>query len=200
MTNKNIEIWKDIEGYEGFYQVSSFGNVKNKINDMILKPYVSTKGYLKVCVSKKMDVSTGKRVAIEFYVHRLVASTFIQNPDNKPQVNHINGVKTFNFQENLEWINNSENHLHRFRVLHQKPSALGKFGKNNPLSKPINQLSKSGDQIKTWECLMQIERDLGFPATNISAVCRGKAKTYKGYKWEFSKAKAEMQIGGFNRG
>lgn len=104
------EIWKDIQGYEGLYQVSNFGNVRSlKYNHTkeikLLKPQTTPKGYLWVCLK-------GKKVM----VHRIVANTFISNLDNKTQVNHINGDKTDNRKENLEWCTNSENQLHAYKL------------------------------------------------------------------------------------
>lgn len=115
-----MEIWKDIIGYEGLYQVSNLGNVKSigrmlyDINkkenviykrDKLLKYAINHKGYkivkLQKCCSKKT-----------ISIHRLVALTFIPNPDNLPQVNHIDGNKQNNCVSNLEWCDNTYNHNH----------------------------------------------------------------------------------------
>ena len=116
-----IEEWKDIQGYEGLYQVSNLGNVKNlerivkcklqktkTIKEHLLKKSVNKFGYEYVCLSN--DSITRK-----IKVHRLVAQAFIPNPLNKPQVNHINGIKTDNKVENLEWCNNQENMAHAIK-------------------------------------------------------------------------------------
>lgn len=97
------EIWKDIKGYEGLYQVSSWGNVKGKKG--ILKPYITEKGYLKVGLFK--DGKNHKK-----RVNRLVAEAFIPNPLNLPQVNHKDGNKKNNSVSNLEYCTNSENRNH----------------------------------------------------------------------------------------
>jgi len=121
-----MEIWKDIKGFEGYYQVSDNGRVKGLDRTIKMKSRTGTPflypmkgkvlsesrhrdGYAKVCLY---------RVAVKtFQVHRLVAQAFIPNPDNKPEVNHINGIKDDNRRENLEWSTKLENHLHAVNVL-----------------------------------------------------------------------------------
>lgn len=105
-----MEIWKDIKGYEGLYQISSLGRIKSlkrkiykrKCNDTIVSLKPNNKGYCKVILH-----NNGKRKAV--FVHRLVAEHFIDNPDNLPQVNHKNEIKTDNNVENLEWISANDN-------------------------------------------------------------------------------------------
>ena len=106
-----MEIWKDVPGYENFYQVSSIGRIKSlprrgRKQSRILKPTYDRKGYLGVDLFKDKE---RKRCR----VHRLVALSFIPNPENKPEVNHIDGIKTNNVIENLEWNTTSENLNHR---------------------------------------------------------------------------------------
>lgn len=98
-----MEIWKDIEGFEGRYAVSSWGRVKGLHG--ILTPYENHKGYLKVGLLRN-----GKRVKRR--VHRLVAQAFIPNPENKPEINHIDGNKKNNSFSNLEWVTGEENREH----------------------------------------------------------------------------------------
>ena len=96
------EIWKNIKGYNGLYQISNLGNIYSLYTNKILKPFINEKGYLRIDLK-----GNGKRKI--FKVHRLVAEHFINNPNNYKEVNHINGVKTDNRVENLEWCTRSHN-------------------------------------------------------------------------------------------
>lgn len=106
------EQWKDIPGFEGLYQISDLGRVFSVRRGKLRKLNNTGRGYMQVMLSKE-----GRR---EYpLVHRLVAETFIPNPENKPHINHINGNKSDNRVENLEWCTMSENLCHRHRVLNQ---------------------------------------------------------------------------------
>ena len=115
------EIWRDIAGYDNMYQVSNLGRIKSlprkmkasigfaSVRGRIMKPAIDSKGYLRCALSKDNVLRT-------FKVHRLVAAAFIPNPNNYPQINHINGDKRDNRVENLEWCNNSMNQIHAYRL------------------------------------------------------------------------------------
>jgi hypothetical protein len=106
MGNYTGEIWKDIEDYEGLYQVSNYGRVKSlKKGALIMKPQTSKDGYKKI--NLRRDNKT-----FSFKTHRLVAKAFILNPDNLPEVNHIDGNKINNHVSNLEWITHAKNMIH----------------------------------------------------------------------------------------
>lgn len=103
------EVWKDVVGYEGRYVVSNMGNVREVGAATNLKQYGSGNGYLIVSLN---DGSKRKNRLL----HRVIATAFIANPDNKPQVNHINGIGVDNRLENLEWVTVSENQRHAVRT------------------------------------------------------------------------------------
>lgn len=129
--SKNLEIWKDIPGFEGIYKISNFGEVKSlsriikreKVgdfirNEKILNPFLISAGYfcIKVINNQKSE---------HFRIHRLIAILFIPNPYNKPEVNHINGIRTDNRIENLEWVNERENCCHGNRTKNKSSQYVG---------------------------------------------------------------------------
>lgn len=172
-----MEIWKDIKDYEGLYQVSNLGRVKS-LNyrhigkERILKPLKAINGYLFVILYKdgKKDI---------FRVHRLVAETFIPNPENKPEVNHKSENKTDNRVENIEWIWHKDNCNHGTRN-----ERVSKKLTNGKLSKPVLQFTLDGEFVREWPSTQECGRN-GFIYQKISLCCRGKQKSHKGYKWKY---------------
>lgn len=106
----NNEEWKSINDYEGLYEINSAGTVRSlyKRNyHKVILPRTDRAGYVTLRLSRNISTSTK-------YLHRLIAMIFIPNPENRPEVNHINGIKTDNSIENLEWVTHSENMNHAF--------------------------------------------------------------------------------------
>lgn len=179
------EIWADIKGYEGLYKISSLGTVKalpnnpTHLKELILTPSKNSSGYLKVELYKD-------KVSKMYYVHRLVALTFIPNPYNKPQVNHKDGNKLNNTVENLEWVTKSENQKHAIKHGLRTPSPMtGKFGKLNHNSKSILQFDLNGNLIRKWDSISEAARYYGCNRNSISNVLLGYRKTCKGYVWKY---------------
>lgn len=179
------EIWKDIPGYEGFYQASSFGNIRSRYR--VLKPQQCTNGYLFVCLSVRGKVSQHR-------VHRLVAMTFIDNPNNYPEVNHIDEDKTNNNISNLEWISVYLNRMHgtRNKRAHshgvcrgEKNPMYGRLGAANPLSKAIIQLDFNGNIVGEYAGIKEAARMTGANASSISRAAKGKIKSTHGYVWKY---------------
>ena len=173
------EIWKDIKGYEGLYQISNFGRVKSfvKKEPKILKCGLTGIGYYTVNLCNAKNRSSKK-------IHRLVAEAFIPNPNNLPCINHKDGNKLNNYFGNLEWCTSSHNNKEAYRLGLRKPLK----GKNNYYSKKlmtkIYQYDLYGNFIKEWESQSSIQRELGFWQQNINKCVHGKRKKAHGYIWK----------------
>lgn len=160
------EEWKDIEGYEGLYKVSSFGRIKSLYGgeERIMKQANHGHGYLMCALTKNGKLKS-------FTVHRLVAKAFIPNPSNLPQVNHIDENKENNRVDNLEWCDGKYNYFYGNHVAQ--------------FCKKIAQYDLDGNFIQSFQSAKEVERTLGFAQQNISSCCRGKLEKAYGYKWKF---------------
>ena len=179
-----LEKWKPIKGYER-YEISSIGNVRNSKTGRILKKDKS-RNYYEVVLSQQ-----GKTK--KYAIHRLVAEHFINNPKNKPQVNHKDGNKLNNNIENLEWVTVSENIKHSYTNGLQIHNQLGKFGWNSFRGKPVKQIDiKSGEIINEFGSMADAARQLNIRySQNIKACADEITKSCAGYKWEYSRKVGE---------
>lgn len=184
------EIWKSIEGYEGKYEISNLGRVKSLEDrnghprEMILKPRISKNGYLYLNLWRN---SIGKAKKI----HRMVANAFCPKNDNPQCVNHINGVKTDNRAENLEWCSYSYNIKHAVKhglitpTIGEKDGMYGVHGKEHPSSKPVIQYDLQGNYIREWENAVEAGKVLNLGAGGIQRCARGERKSAFGYRWKY---------------
>lgn len=164
-----VEIWKDVVGYETLYQVSNLGRVKSLGNDKtkkekILKLEKRKTGYLQAHLSKN-----GKTKLI--YVHRLVAKSFIENPNNLEQINHKDENKGNNNVNNLEWCTPKYNINYGTRL--------------SKMSNPVLQIDENDNIIAEYESIRCAARMLGVHNQNIQSCCAGKLKTAYNYKWKY---------------
>ena len=166
-----MEIWKDIKGYEGKYQVSNFGNVKslnyrNTGKEHLMKPILQTTGYFYVRLCNKPNKI--------YSIHRLVADAFIPNPENLPCVNHKDENKTNNHVDNLEFCTQLYNNEYGTRLKRVSESLL-----NNPkLSRKVYQYTIDGKFVREWESTQECRRN-GFNHSHIVSCCKGERKTHK---------------------
>lgn len=192
------EIWKPVKGYEGLYEVSNLGRVKRLARDIaqknpnpvsndicvqhieerILKTRPNKSGYPLILLRGSSD---GKRRG--FSVHRLVAKAFIPNPDNLPQINHKNEIRSDNRVENLEWCTNHYN-MHYGNC--QRRIYEGQH------FKPVDVYTKDGKFLKHYESLVEAARATGVSTGTVSWICQGitrngvKRQTAKGYRFKYS--------------
>jgi hypothetical protein len=191
------ELWKDVDGYEGLYQVSNLGNVRsvdreyevtrNGVTFMSRKegkrltPVRRRHGYLGVMLYGKGGHA--KRGFRTFSVHRLVAKAFIENPNGYTEVNHLDECKTNNRADNLEWCDRKYNT--NYGTTQKRRSEIMKNDSRS--SKKVMQMDIHGNEIKIWPSLHEIQRQLGYWPSTISNCCnhRKQTTTAYGYRWEY---------------
>ena len=168
------EIWKDIDGYAGKYQVSNEGNVR-RVSKRTLKPQKRRHGYLSVWLYD------GHNHAIQVSVHRLVASAFVPNPNGYLEVNHKDENKQNNRADNLEWCTRSENCLYAGRS-----KRIAEKNTNGKKSKPIVQLTLDGEVVRVFPSLQEAGRN-GYAASNICRCAQGHPNypNAYGYVWKY---------------
>lgn len=189
------EEWKDIKGYENYYQISNLGRIKSSIwfngheyihREKILKP--QNNKYLTVRLAKNKKIK-------QYTIHRLVAIHFIENKENKPYVNHIDGNKHNNRVDNLEWCTAKENTNHAYnnglikKITNKKKEAIlnnvkKAWGKNR---KRVRQYDLKGNLIREYKSVSEAGKINNIPFSNISNCCRKNVHTAGGYIWKYAK-------------
>lgn len=167
------ELWRDVNGYEGLYQISNLGRVKSlkrknkyKHNEEIIMKELFDGNYLFIRLSKNSKKKN-------FLIHRLVAEAFIKEIKGKEYVNHKNGIKTDNRVENLEWVTASENTIHAI-----------KNGLKRLPNKKIIQIDNN-KIVKHWNSIKEASETLGINRANIGACCRNERKRAGNYIWKY---------------
>lgn len=175
------EVYKDIPGYEGRYQVSNFGNVVS-LNYLFTKkekqltPVKHHGGYLIIHLGKD-------KIRM---IHTLVAEVFIPKEEGKRFVNHIDGNKHNNRVDNLEWVTSKENMNHAIRTGLRNPHKNNHpKGADTPNSRAIYQCSKDGKVIKKWDCISDAARSINCRPSSICNNASGRIKSLHGFVWKY---------------
>ena len=172
-----MELWKEVEGTNGALLVSDQGRVKSLLRDgRILKPTPDSKGYLRL----RVTINRERRA---YKVHRLVAMAFVDNPEGKPQVNHINGDKTDNRACNLEWVTNKENAHHAINNGLWDSLFEGAMLEDERRKKPIVAVCIKTGEIIDFDSVAEAERFVG--SRHITDVLKGKRTKAKGYTFAY---------------
>ena len=188
------EIWKDVAGLEKWFEVSNKGRVRSKdrlvnsrwgndikkpVKGKIMSQRKIYNGYY--CVHLHVSEINYNRTN---FVHRLVAQAFINNPNNLPQVNHIDENKENNCVENLEWCTAKENNLHGNRSK-KVLNSQRKRNKHFTGTKIVQLDSKNGNVINIWDSMSEAVRQCGFSLNGIYSCCNGRILTHRGFKFMY---------------
>ena len=167
------EVWADIIGYEGLYQVSNLGRVKSLTRNKCIAVHNTSNGYLQVHLYKETKPKY-------LYIHRLVAETFCDGKSSiNTEVNHIDGNRTNNLSSNLEWCTRSQNHKTNIYIARQKAAKAKK-------SISVKQYDMSGNFIREYSTLHDAEKFSGAYRKDINSCCKGLFKTAGGYVWQYA--------------
>ena len=174
----NTEIWTDCYGYEGLYEVSDMGNMRNVKTGRVFSGYRDAKGYVKTTLTNEYGQQKTEKI------HRMVLLSFKGLPEdsNKTQVNHINEIKHDNRLENLEWMTAQENCNWGTRI--ERASAKTR--------KTVSQYTMDGEWIATYCSLTEAAAQIGIRPNNISLAASGKRISTAGYKWRYGDAKDRL--------
>lgn len=202
------EVWKPMIGHENTFHVSNMGRVKrlggftvsNRVSKKTGKPYKQTlikidegilvgslnkKNYVSIHLSYNDDMCTTSKVKrLSVLVHREVAKSFIPNPNNLPQINHINGITHDNRMENLEWCDNTYNQHHRYEVL-KKEKTIINVNKDRVVK--VHKYDKFGKLLKTYDSITDAAKENNTTTGNICKVDRGYRMTAGGFVWKVDK-------------
>lgn len=218
--NKNpAEVWKDVPGYEGIYSASTTGFIRNygrqlkcagkgREKPKILKPFRNYQGYLRI---RLVDKDGNRKM---FGIHRIIAMTFIPNPDNKPCIDHINAIRDDNRVENLRWCTIMENAHNPITEKKYRAAMMAQRGKtlypehrrklsearkgykpsqrtrdiwrniHQDFARPIIQLSLDGEFIKEWKSALFASIELRVDKSSIYKCIKGKLHKTGGFKWK----------------
>lgn len=166
-----MEIWKDTFGLESLYECSDMGMIRNKAHKRILKG-ANTKGYINV------RLCNGRT----YLLHRLIALTFIPNPENKRTVNHKKGIKNDNRVSELEWATDKENNQHSYRELGRRSGTFGKTGSLSHSSKKVLCLNDN----KEFDSATLAASHYKIQVSSVTTVCTGvQKKTRKGLLFKY---------------